>query len=91
MPVSHVSEIITVGFLGNFLCDPPLGIAYHALYSFVEFLQEQSLLAKEKKLIGACQGFNNTTDTRSRQNPGAAFMVQLQTWKIFVSITVTMF
>ena len=74
------SEVISIGFIGDFLYYPPEKSAIVAVRIFMDYLVEKGVLAEDYELYGHCQ-----LDPIYDLSPGAAFFDILSTWPHFVA------
>ena len=100
-PNSRNFEIVSIGFLGSFVCQAPSRSAITALYNFLDYIQHadpstdttnksQPILDTNFTIYGHCQ--LNLYDPVEHpltfaDSPGAAFMKDIRLWEYLVIYT----
>ena len=88
---SRNSDIISIAFLGDFICEPPSRVAIMALYVFLEYLQKNTtdgvpVLHQNYTLYGHCQiNIDHPEEGKFTDAPGAALLNEIMHWKRYVS------
>ncbi len=72
-------RILSIAFIGNYVCDLPTRVAINSLFSFLEYMVNQTVISANYTLYGHCQ-----TRAVFPDSPGAALMMQIRTWEHWV-------